>query len=181
MKVYTKKGDLGKTSIIGESNIDKHNIRIEAYGTVDELNSVIGLLRSFNHQNFDKHIKELIFIQNCLFTIGSVLASTMSIASTMNSINSSDIKTLEKFIDSMQLKLQPLDSFILPGGDIWIGYAHLSRSICRRAERRITFLNMEQKIDQRIITFINRLSDYFFVLARQIHDINNIDELKWNR
>ena len=180
MKIYTKKGDLGKTSIIGESNIDKHNIRVEAYGTIDELNSVIGLLRSFNHQDFDKHKKELIFIQNCLFTIGSILASKTNVALTVNSINASDIKSLENFIDSIQLKLKPLDAFILPGGDVWIGYAHLSRAICRRAERRITFLNMKQKIDPKIIKFINRLSDYFFVLARQMHDINNIDELKWN-
>ena len=181
MKIYTKKGDLGKTSIIGESNIDKHNIRIEAYGTVDELNSYLGLLRSCNHTNFLPHIQELIFIQNTLFLIGASLASSSKhTISLPEKINQDHIKKIESFIDSIDSDLEPLASFILPGGDVWTSYTQIARSICRRAERRITLLSDKEKIDILIIQFMNRLSDYLFVLARQVNKINNTTEIKWN-
>ncbi len=176
MRIYTKKGDLGKTSIIGGSNIDKHNIRIEAYGTVDELNSYLGLLSSCPYLDFKKHEKELIIIQNCLFQIGASLASQNSI----NKIKPSEIERIESFIDHIELILPQLKSFILPGGDIWSSYAQISRSVCRRAERRITHLNTVDEIDSNIIKYINRLSDYLFVLARLINYIKNVDEIKWN-
>jgi len=179
MKIYTKKGDSGKTSIIGASNLNKHNIKIEAYGTVDELNSLVGLLRSFDHPEFETHKKELVFIQDLLFKIGSILASASDVEDPF-SITSNNIKELESFIDNIESRLEKLTSFILPGGDIWNGYTHLARAVCRRAERRITALNMEQKIDNNILIFINRLSDYFFVLARKINFINDVDEIKWN-
>ncbi len=176
MKIYTKKGDLGKTTIIGEQGIDKHNIRIEAYGTVDELNSYLGLLRSWNHINFEKHKQELIFIQGILFHIGASLASKKNELY----LKLDDVEKIENFIDDIELGLKPLKSFILPGGDFWSSYAQISRSICRRAERRITKFNELNQIDANIIKFMNRLSDYLFVLARYINTINNVDEIKWN-
>ena len=176
MKIYTKKGDLGTTSIIGEHNIHKHNIRIEAYGTVDELNSYLGLLGSCPLSAFEKRKQELIFIQNTLFEIGALLASKKN----TNSIHLGSIQRVEAFIDQIEVKLEPLRSFILPGGNMWSSYAQISRSICRRAERRVTELNASSKLDINIVKFINRLSDYLFVLARYINHIDNVDEIKWN-
>jgi len=179
MKIYTKKGDLGKTSIIGASNIDKHSIRIEAYGTIDELNSYIGLIRSFNHTQFSENIKELVFIQDCLFKIGSLLASKSN-KNNFDTINLEDIEKIENFIDGIESDLKPLTSFILPGGDMWNSYAQISRAVCRRAERKITLLNSLEKVQVSILTFINRLSDYLFVLARKITILNGTKEIKWN-
>ena len=176
MKIYTKRGDAGKTSIIGDQSIDKHNIRIEAYGTIDELNSYLGLVCACPYIAFKKHREELILIQNLLFQIGTSLASKKNNIR----INSNDIKNIENFIDGIEFDLTPLKSFILPGGDIWSSYAHISRAICRRAERRVTEFNIANKIDVNIIKFINRLSDYLFVLARYINQIQNVDEIKWN-
>ena len=177
MKIYTRRGDLGKTSIIGESDVDKHSIRVEAYGTVDELNSHLGLLRSFTQDGFSKHLKELIFIQNTLFLIGASLASKLD---QPNSLNKNHIKKIEKFIDAIEIELTPLKSFILPGGDVWSSYAQISRSICRRAERKITLLNNTEEVNVFILQFINRLSDYLFVLARKITRLNETLEIKWN-
>ena len=178
MKIYTKKGDLGKTSLIGKSNVNKHDIRIEAYGTIDELNSHVGLIRSFDSILFSKHVEELVFIQNTLFLIGATLASP-SKSSSIKSLTKNHIKKIEVFIDALELQLPPLKSFILPGGDVWTAYAQISRSICRRAERRITLLHKTEKIDILILQFVNRLSDYFFVLARYINKINKTKEIKW--
>ena len=177
MKIYTKKGDAGKTSIIGESNIYKDDIRIEAYGTIDELNSYLGLLRSFESSKFSEQKKEIIFIQNCLFNIGTSLASKNNNLKSLPS--SQDVVKIEKFIDKMDSFLPPLKSFILPGGCLWNSYAQISRSVCRRAERRVISLSCEKKVDSIILIFINRLSDYLFVLARYIAHINNIEEIKW--
>ena len=178
MKIYTKKGDFGKTSIIGESNIDKHNIRIESYGTIDELNSYIGLLRSFHHQKFDSQIQELVFIQDTLFSIGASLATKKN-PKLINSITENHVTSIEVYIDRLESGLSQLKSFILPGGDIWTSYAQISRSICRRAERRLTLLNKNEKVNEIILKFINRLSDYLFVLARHLSEINNTPEIKW--
>jgi cob(I)alamin adenosyltransferase len=175
MKIYTKKGDLGKTSIIGEKDIHKHNIRIEAYGTVDELNSYLGLLTSCPHVNFKNQKKQLLLIQNILFQIGASLASKNNIIT----FNLNDTEKIESFIDEMDGVLDPLTSFILPGGDLWSGYAQISRAICRRAERRITALHAVENINTDLIKFMNRLSDYLFVLARYINKINNVGETKW--
>ncbi len=178
MKIYTKKGDAGKTSIIGESNIYKNDTRIEAYGTIDELNSYLGLLRSFDSPKFSTHKKELIIIQNSLFNIGATLASKKVIPECK--INNKEISDLEQFIDQIESKLNPLKSFILPGGELWSSYAQIARSVCRRAERNIISLNIKEAVDPLIITFINRLSDYLFVLARYISFLNNVQEIKWN-
>tara|TARA_B100002052_G_C15608010_1_gene474010 strand:- start:142 stop:678 length:537 start_codon:yes stop_codon:yes gene_type:complete len=176
MKIYTKKGDLGKTSIIGESNIDKNHIRIEAYGTVDELNSYLGLLRSFVHEKMNPHILELIFIQNNLFTIGASLASK---SKTSHTISNECIIKLENYIDSIEQELSSLTSFILPGGDRWSSYTQIARAVCRRAERRIIQMSLTINVDANIIKFMNRLSDYLFVLSRKISRVNNTEEIKW--
>ena len=178
MKIYTKKGDAGKTSIIGESNIYKNDIRIEAYGSIDELNSYLGLLRSFDSPKFSTQKKELIIIQNSLFNIGATLASKKVIPECK--ISNKEISDLEQFIDQIESKLNPLKSFILPGGELWSSYAQIARSVCRRAERNIISLNIKEAVDPLIITFINRLSDYLFVLARYISFLNNVQEIKWN-
>ena len=177
MKIYTKKGDAGKTSIIGESNIYKNDIRIEAYGTIDELNSYLGLLRSFDSVEFSQQRKELVSIQNYLFSIGATLASKKIIPAC--EISNKEIGDVENFIDQIESKLTPLKSFILPGGDVWSSYAQIARSVCRRAERKIISLSIKEEVDPFIITFINRLSDYLFVLARYIAQINNVKEIKW--
>jgi len=175
MKIYTKKGDLGKTSIIGQKNIDKDNARIEAYGTIDELNSHIGLLRSYSHVKYSDQQKQLIFIQNILFEIGASLASKNSIRKIKNDY----IVSIEKFIDNMELSLKPLTAFVLPGGGKWTSFAQIARTVCRRAERRIVLFEKDAPIDPSIITFINRLSDYLFVLSRYISFINNEKEIQW--
>tara|TARA_B100000427_G_C15167415_1_gene445793 strand:+ start:34 stop:576 length:543 start_codon:yes stop_codon:yes gene_type:complete len=178
MKIYTKKGDAGKTSIIGESNIYKNDIRIEAYGTIDELNSYLGLLRSFESSKFSTQKKELMIIQNSLFNIGATLASKKVIPECK--ISNKEIRDLEHFIDQIESKLNPLKSFILPGGELWSSYAQIARSVCRRAERNIISLNIKEGVDPLIIMFMNRLSDYLFVLARYISFLNNVQEIKWN-
>tara|TARA_B100000965_G_scaffold325142_1_gene287337 strand:- start:2311 stop:2859 length:549 start_codon:yes stop_codon:yes gene_type:complete len=182
MKIYTKKGDTGKTSIIGQSKIDKHNIRIEAYGTIDELNSYIGLVRSYDSNNFEKYNSQLQIIQNNLFKIGAVLATVKKdIVDESLLISDSDIYMIENYIDDIDPLLPELKSFILPGGSIWSAHLQVCRSICRRAERRITSLNNSCPIDLNIIKYVNRLSDYFFILSRLVNHLNKIDDVKWDK
>ena len=179
MKIYTKKGDLGKTSIIGEKNIDKHHVRIEAYGTVDELNSYLGLLRSFDHVKMNTHQDELIDIQNNLFIIGASLASKSQPRLNMTITNKS-IEKIEIYIDNIDKDLPPLTSFILPGGDRWSSYAQIARSVCRRAERNLVALG-EKEINPLHLKYLNRLSDYLFVLARSILADNNVSAIEWEK
>jgi len=180
MKIYTKKGDLGTTSIIGESNINKDHIRIEAYGTIDELNSYLGLIRAFESIELNKQRTELLMIQNSLFSIGASLASKNDQDADTTNLLNQNVQKIEKGIDGMESCLKPLKYFILPGGDVWSGYVQISRSICRRAERRIISLSIKETIAPSILVFINRLSDYLFVLGRYISKINNTEEIKWN-
>ena len=181
MKIYTKKGDYGKTAIIGKSKLNKHDDRIEAYGTIDELNSYIGLIRCYNHPEFRINTSQLEYIQNTLFRIGAILATAnpkKDISSIV--INDSDIAKLESFIDRLEEKLPKLTSFILPGGNKWSSHVQICRSICRRSERRVTLLHEIGPLDVNIIKYINRLSDYLFVLSRYINLINSVEEIKWN-
>lgn len=163
----------------------KHNIRIESYGTVDELNSVIGLIRS---QKIDEHSKKiLIQIQNKLFTIGSTLATDPKKAVLksgkerlkIEKINEEQITLLETEMDHMNEQLPDLTHFILPGGDTTVSYCHLARTICRRAERRVTLLNEQEPLDPLVIKYLNRLSDYLFVLARKLTTDLNAEEIQW--
>jgi len=178
-KVYTKGGDKGETSLIGGTRVSKGSLRIEAYGTVDELNSFIGLIRD---QDIDEHDKSMLLeIQDRLFTIESILAKDPKINTTtkLPEIFEEDILVLEKEIDHMNQLVEPMTSFILPGGHPIVSYCHISRCVCRRAERIIIRLKEESSVDSLSIKYINRLSDYLFALARKISKELNAPETPW--
>jgi cob(I)alamin adenosyltransferase len=181
IKIYTKTGDDGTTGLIGGSRVKKYDSRLEAYGTVDELNTAIGVLRSAKLPN--DVVEILSKIQNKLFNIGSLLASdekgeafTASLA-----ITESDIKILEDAIDSYQSQLPELTHFIIPGGDFSSAQCHVARTVCRRAERRILEFAEHSKVQTEIVIYVNRLSDFFFVLSRKLAFDNNIEEIVWKK
>lgn len=177
-KIYTKTGDTGKTALIGGTRVPKYDERIEAYGTIDELKSWVGLLRD---KIADKRLTDvLIEIQDRLSTTESLLAQDESESSrTLPSLKESDIEFLEKEIDSMNKDLPPVKSFILPGGHESISITHITRTVCRRAERIIIKLNDSYQVDPLIIKYINRLSDYFFILARKLTVVLKATETPW--
>lgn len=176
-KIYTKTGDDGTTGLFGGARLPKDHIRIEAYGTVDELNSVIGLLmasiQDVNTNTFLQHI------QSRLFTIGSNLASDPDKEMITPDLHDTDITAIENHIDTLQQDLPPLKHFILPGGNMAVSTAHLARTVCRRAERRCVSLALTSTVEPMILLYLNRLSDYFFVLARWIGHQQGIEEIKW--
>lgn len=178
MKIYTKTGDAGHTSLIGGTRVPKYHLRIESYGTVDELNSYIGLICCQEINGDDKLVlKE---IQDRLFTIGASLAadpekSNMKIPD----LHTADIELLEKEIDNMENVLPKLKHFILPGGNNAVSFCHLARCVCRRAERIATQLSENSFVDEKVIIYLNRLSDYLFMLARQISYNHNLTESIW--
>lgn len=178
MKIYTKTGDKGQTSLIGGTRVPKHHIRIETYGTVDELNSYIGLVSdSISETTLQKNLKE---IQDRLFTIGSSLASDPEKSKMkIPDLKQSDIEFLEAEIDRMNAQLPELKSFILPGGNIASSYAHVARCVCRRTERLAVQLAENEFVDEKVIIYLNRLSDYLFVLARYISHLANASETLW--
>lgn len=177
MKIYTKTGDEGTTSLFGGKKIEKDDLRIDAYGTVDELNSFIGLL----HAKFDnvEQNQLLVQIQNRLFDIGSSLACDPEKPLVTPDVKEEDILLLENAMDNMEASLEPLRNFILPGGSLAISYAHVCRTICRRAERRVISLNHVSPVDKKIVKYLNRLSDYFFMLSRYIAHIEGVKEIPW--
>jgi cob(I)alamin adenosyltransferase len=178
MKIYTKTGDKGQTSLIGGTRVPKHHIRIEAYGTVDELNSWIGLIRD---QEISSDVKEILKeIQDRLFTIGSSLASDPE-KSRMKipDLKAEDVTRLENEIDRMNEQLPELKSFILPGGNTTVSYCHIARCVCRRAERLVTHLSEEGFVADLVVIYLNRLSDYLFVLARFLGKQLNSTEIQW--
>ena len=178
MKIYTKTGDKGQTSLLGGTRVSKHHIRIEAYGTVDELNSHIGLIRD---QKIDEHSKNiLIEIQDRLFTIGSSLASDSEKSKVkFPGLNEEDVVLLEKEIDLMNEVLPVMKSFVLPGGHIIVSYCHIARCVCRRGERAVIALSENSFVHELVIKYMNRLSDYLFVLSRKFsHDLN-AEEIPW--
>ena len=181
MKIYTKTGDTGKTSLIGGTRVLKSNPRIEAYGTVDELNSFVGVV--YDHIDDDDTKSVLKEIQDRLFTIGSELACdpNKNIKMPIPDLHESDIALLEKEMDRMEAQLPVMKNFILPGGLPAVSFSHVARSVCRRAERRCIQLydQEEGKVDAIIIKYLNRLSDYFFMLARYIGMQNNAPEIIW--
>ena len=180
LKIYTKTGDLGKTSLIGGTKVSKSNIRIETYGTIDELNSYIGL--ASDHCN-DDHSKDILKeIQDRLFTIGSSLACDPDKEPKMKlpDLKETDVELLEHEIDKMNEVLPPMKFFILPGGHVSVSTTHVARCICRRAERWC--VNMHEHnlfVEPLIIKYLNRLSDYLFVLARYIGHLLGVDEVAW--
>ena len=178
MKVYTKTGDNGETSLLGGTRISKGELQIESYGTVDELNSYIGLIRD-KVKNQEISV-ELIGIQNHLFTIGSHLANDRKKNKIkLPEIKEIDVNRLEDEIDKMDKKLPVMNAFILPGGHTTVSYIHIARCVCRRAERQIVRLNINWKIPEIIIKYLNRLSDYLFVLSRKIGKDLCSEEIEW--
>lgn len=177
-KIYTKTGDKGETSLIGGVRVPKYHLRIESYGTVDELNSYIGLVKDMIT---DEHAKEVLYeIQDRLFTIGSVLASDPEKSKMkIPDLHETDVELLEKEMDAMDENLPELRSFILPGGHPAISTAHVARCICRRAERLVVHLSNESQVPEIIAVYLNRLSDYLFVLSRKIATDFNVDEIPW--
>jgi cob(I)alamin adenosyltransferase len=178
MKIYTRTGDKGSTSLIGGTRVPKYHLRIEAYGTVDELNSYIGLIRC---QEIDAHTAQMLKeIQDRLFTIGSSLAadperSRMKIPD----LHAEDVILLETEMDQMNLLLPQLTHFVLPGGNTIVSFCHVARCICRRAERITVHLASESHVDEKMTIYLNRLSDYLFVLARKLNFDAKTEENIW--
>ncbi|QHS57669.1 cob(I)yrinic acid a,c-diamide adenosyltransferase [Mucilaginibacter sp. 14171R-50] len=178
MKIYTKTGDKGYTSLIGGTRVPKHHLRIESYGTVDELNSYIGLIRD---QDISTHDKDLLKqIQDRLFTIGSSLAADPGKSKmVIPDLHPEDIELLEKEMDRMNETLPELRHFILPGGSNTVSYCHIARCVCRRAERLCVHLAGESTVDEKVNIYLNRLSDYLFTLARMVGYQHKIPENQW--
>ena len=178
MKIYTKTGDKGETSLFGGKRVFKHNIRINAYGTSDELNSFIGLVRDAIS---DVHTKEvLIKIQSTIFVLGAELAADPDKPKLKKpDLKESDIEFLETEIDKMNENLPEMTHFILPGGDVAVSYCHIARTVCRRCERLVIELSQEAFVEINVIKYLNRLSDYLFVLARKIGKDHNAQEIPW--
>lgn len=185
MKIYTKTGDKGTTALFGGTRVPKHHIRIESYGTIDELNSHIGLIRD---QAIDPiHKKVLMEIQDRLFTVGAILATDPEKTTLKNGkdrlnipkISESDIKLLEDNMDNMNAALPPMTNFVLPGGHQTVSFCHIARTVCRRAERLASHLNDMEPFQSETLMYINRLSDYLFVLARKLSHELQAEEIKW--
>ena len=176
MKIYTRTGDNGKTSLLSGKRVDKHDKRIVAYGSVDELNSLMGIVRDFSPK---KYQNEIFKIQNKLMIIASQLSNDKNYKNLPN-ISIKDTEFLENAIDRMTIELDPLKNFIIPGGNKLVSFTHLARCVCRRAEVNITELKEKEDLNREILLFINRLSDYLFTLARFFSKMLKINELKWN-
>lgn len=178
MKIYTKTGDQGTTSLFGGKRVSKAELRIDTYGTVDELNSWIGLVRDQEVNQKRKDV--LIRIQNDLFVIGSILATEPGNTKVkIPSLQETDITFLEEQIDAIDAQLPPMKFFVLPGGHISISTCHVARTVCRRAERLTIALHDNEPIDSVVIQYLNRLSDYLFVLCRKVALELNIEETPW--
>tara|TARA_R110000765_G_scaffold78997_6_gene155510 strand:- start:90 stop:665 length:576 start_codon:yes stop_codon:yes gene_type:complete len=185
MKIYTKTGDDGTTGLFGGTRVAKHHIRIDSYGTVDELNSWLGLIRD---QKIDPiYQQQLITIQEHLFTVGAILATDPEKEVLKNGkerlkitkVGTTEIEFLETSIDQMDGQLPQMTHFILPGGHTTVSYCHIARTVCRRAERISTLLYQSEPFDKNVLSFINRLSDYLFVLARKLSYDLQAKEIKW--
>jgi len=181
LKIYTRTGDDGTSGLVGGTRVRKSDLRLEAYGTVDELNSWLGLIRSMTDNAEVSGL--LLNIQNNLFIVGSKLASDekgKQITGNL-ALDAGKIEELEKAIDEYESKLNPLRNFILPGGSQLVGYCHIARTVCRRAERRIVGLSEIAAIDDFIVRYVNRLSDYLFVLARKLAKDLKSEEITWSQ
>ncbi|QHV99847.1 cob(I)yrinic acid a,c-diamide adenosyltransferase [Spirosoma endbachense] len=179
MKIYTKTGDKGQTGLIGGRRVSKADLRIDAYGTVDELNSWIGLVRD---QPINTSQKDLLKeIQDRLFTVGAELATDpeKAIKRAMPAIIAEDVAALEQAMDSMDAELPELRAFVLPGGHESVSFCHLARTVCRRAERLVIGLNDESPVDDLVLQYLNRLSDYLFVLSRKMAQELEAEEVVW--
>ena len=177
MKIYTKSGDQGETSLFGGQRVSKTHARIDAYGTIDELNSALGIVRTCTMaQTLEPLLKRL---QNELFVLGSDLATPLEKNSRIHRITQAHVDQLEQDIDHLEASLKPLKTFILPGGSQESAYLHLARTICRRAERIVISCNKSEKISAESLIYLNRLSDLLFVMARYQNHTRNIDDVPW--
>lgn len=179
MKIYTRTGDKGETGLLGGSRVPKDHARIEAYGTVDELNSHLGMLRDLTAPH---HGDVLLRVQNLLFVIGSRLASSSEAEADrfkVPPITEADIAELEAQMDAMDLELAPMRNFILPGGHPAISQAHICRTVCRRAERRVVQLAAQEALPAELVRYLNRLSDMLFVMARHLGVLNGVSDIPW--
>lgn len=184
MKIYTKTGDKGTTSLYGGKKVSKSDIKIDSYGTVDELNSIIGIIRSYSIPEI--YIQQLVQIQKDLFNLGAELATPVEKLTLANgksrllvTIAENDIAQLEKWIDEIEENLDPLTHFILPGGSLAASQAHFARTVCRRAERITVALAEVENISEYLQKYLNRLSDYLFTLARILAKEEKVEEVKW--
>lgn len=178
MKIYTKTGDKGTTALFGGKRVSKADLRIETYGTIDELNSYVGLVRDQPVNQIRKNI--LVEIQDRLFTIGSILATEPGNTKVkIPSLVQDDVTVLEKEIDAMDASLPPMKSFVLPGGHESVSFCHVARTVCRRAERLVIALDAQEKIDAIVVQYLNRLSDYLFMLSRKMSAELNAEEMPW--
>jgi len=185
MKIYTKTGDRGTTALFGGTRVPKNHVRIEAYGTVDELNSYIGLIRDQEIPALEK--QTLLAIQHHLFTVGAILATDPQKAVLKNGkerlnipkITPDTLVLLENEIDRMEENLAPMTHFILPGGHTTVSFCHIARCVCRRSERLSVQLDQEEPVEPEVLMYLNRLSDYLFVLARKLTFDLQADEVKW--
>ena len=187
-KVYTRTGDAGKTRLAGGQRVWKDSLRVEAFGTIDEVNASVGVVRVINADMIDKHEQarqleeELRWIQNKLFDVGSILATAPGQTfKHMPQVSDKDVTRLEKLIDRCQEDLEPLKEFILPGGGKVSGFLHQARTVCRRAERLCVRLAREEPVEPTIVKFVNRLSDSLFVLARWVAKTQREPEFLWER
>ncbi|WP_421893144.1 cob(I)yrinic acid a,c-diamide adenosyltransferase [Marinoscillum sp.] len=179
-KLYTKTGDKGQTSLLGGKKVSKADLRIDAYGNVDELNSFIGLLK--DHPEVEARIgNQFYWIQENLFTIGSILATAPGFTGfELPRVTEVEIKQLEVWIDKASGELPELKNFILPGGHEVVSLCHVCRTVCRRAERSIIALSHDEPVESELIKFMNRLSDYFFVMSRKMAQLLNAPETPWS-
>jgi cob(I)alamin adenosyltransferase len=185
MKIYTKTGDKGTTGLVGGTRLPKHNLRIDCYGTIDELNSYLGLIR--DQQISKDHKSTLLDIQNQLFVIGSLLATDPELLKDetkrkrlgISFLKPEAITFLETEIDAMNCELPPMTHFILPGGHPTVSFCHIARCICRRAERTISKLSIEHPTHPEVLIYLNRLSDFIFVMARKLSKELKVEEIKW--
>lgn len=182
MKIYTKTGDRGTTSLIGGQRTSKDDLRVEAYGTVDELSAHIALLRDgMRSRTFElgEYCDDLHNVLNKLMTVGALLALDSSSEKMIEDISTKTIKKLEDRIDTISSQLTNVNKFTIPGGDILISQSHVCRTVCRRAERRSVSAAREYQISTNAITYLNRLSDYLYILGRKLSDVLNIKEELW--
>ena len=179
MKIYTKTGDKGMTSLIGGKRVPKNSARLESYGTIDELNSYLGMIRAFPLEA--QILNELVEIQSRLFDVGGNLATDPEAENVKIAlgVSGSDIELQEKGIDRMDAEVPPMKYFVLPGGNQCISFCHIARTVCRRAERRILDLAAEAEVDELVLKYVNRLSDYLFMLSRKVAHDMGIEEMPW--
>ena len=177
MKIYTKTGDGGITGLADGSRVDKDSNRIKAIGEIDELNALLGVIRVYAHH--DEFQKKLDVLQNQLFVLGSDLAAPTNNLPSIPRINAGNVEQLERWIDEMTAKIEPLKNFILPGGNVVAAYLHLARAVCRRAERAVIVVKKNEDINDQAVIYLNRLADFLFTMARYVNKMANVEEVKW--